>query len=103
MSPQVEARGGGGVTGRPQNQTCGTPAPAGAGVVNVWLLSPVEAVQVLQDEVVAEPVLVLGRHGSPQAAGQAWFFFFFTRVPWTEALTRDSTMLGLQLRRVLTE
>lgn len=37
---------------------------AAAAVVTVSLLSPVKAVQVLQDEVVAESILVLRRNGS---------------------------------------
>lgn len=73
---------------------------AAAAVGNVQLLSPVKAVQVLQDEVVAESILVLRRKTAAFCRlNGTWGYF-----PGGEehSLTRDSTMLGLQLRRVFT-
>lgn len=77
---------------------------AAAAVGNVQLLSPVKAVQVLQDEVVAESILVLRRKKTAAFCplNGAWGYFPGRGGGEDHSLTRDSTMLGLQLRRVFT-
>lgn len=76
---------------------------AAAAVGNVQLLSPVKAVQVLQDEVVAESILVLRRKNSSVLSSERRLGLFSGGGGGEDrSLTRDSTMLGLQLRRVFT-